>query len=276
MQYLDTKDIQSRLLEMMVTLDRVLLENDIRYTLCSGTLIGAVRHHGFIPWDDDIDIYVPRPDYERLCQHPEWAPPGYAFGIQGKSGYILPFIKFFDTNWRAQEPAWDGVTKEFLWIDIFPADSIPDNARERVKLASFENKTEIKAGRLFMNIDYAVNKARNPLKKMAIRLLFPLYRKLYSASDCYWAMTERAKAIPYGTTEQVGNIIWDPHRPDKPGFPVADFDNLIELEFEGHMFKACPHWDWHLSHMYGDYMSLPAEEDRVTHGMKVWRADEGR
>ena len=78
-EYLDTKQTQDVLLGMMQALDSILREHDIAYTLDGGTLLGAVRHKGFIPWDDDIDIMIPRPSFDELCSHPEWA-PGHLHG----------------------------------------------------------------------------------------------------------------------------------------------------------------------------------------------------
>lgn len=271
MNYLSTEQTQEKLLDTLLVLVDVFEKHEIRYTLSSGTLLGAVRHHGFIPWDDDIDLYIPRPDYDILCAHPEWIPSGYKLGVQGRDGYILPFAKLFNLSWRAQEQALEGVYEEYLWIDLFPADAIPDELPERKRIMGRLERDHVKAARLSMNIEYAIAIADNPLRGALKRAIFPIYRKLRSASTVYKSMTELAKQTPYGTTSQVGNLVWPPFRADKPGFPTGDFDHLIEMEFEGHNFKVCPHWDWHLSHMYGDYMTLPPKEDRISHGMRVWK-----
>lgn len=273
MHCLNTEEIQEVLLEMLLQLDRVLREHDVRYTLDGGTLLGAVRHKGFIPWDDDIDILVPRPDFSRLCNHPEWAPPGFRFAIPGKDGYELPFVKFFDLSWKAQEPGLEGYLDEYLWIDVFPADALPSDYHDRAELMKQQAKTAIKASRLSNNIDFAAKAAKNPIKSVAKRIILPIYRRMYTSKDEYEILARRAVSLTYGKTPEVGNVVWGPYKPGKPGFPVGDFDNPIGLEFEGFTFNACAHWNDYLTGLYGDYMTLPPVESRITHGMKVWRAD---
>lgn len=273
-EYLDTKQTQDALLSMMQMLDFVLHSHGIVYTLDGGTLLGAVRHKGFIPWDDDIDIMIPRPQFDQLCRHPEWAPEGYSFSFPGIDGYFFPYAKFCDLAWRAQEPAYEGVFDEFLWIDIFPADGLPQSKDAQVELMKEQERLAQSAAASYVNIDRAVALSDSKIKGLAKRLLYPVYRKTVSAEDNYRKITENACSTGFDSAERAGDLVWYPYKPDKPGFPIEDFSNLIDLDFEDYKFKACPHWDEYLTGLYGDYMTLPPEDQRVTHGMKVWRVDE--
>ena len=268
---LTTKEIQNELLSMLVAFDRIALEHGVRYSLDGGTLLGAVRHKGFIPWDDDIDVIVPRPDFDRLAAHPEWFSGELELCVPGQGDYLFPFIKLMNRRWRAQEPKLEGSIEEFLWVDVFPADSMPLNDNELADLMSLQRRANIRAARSCVNIEGSTT---NPVKRILKSMLFPLHRVLFPAHRMYEELSERAKELPYGSTSVAGNVVWGPYMPDKPGFPAEDFDNLLDMEFEGRTFKACPHWDAYLNGFYGDYMQLPPEDQRVTHGMKVWRADE--
>lgn len=269
MRYLSTAEIQTELLAMLDSFDDICAEHGIRYTLDGGTLLGSVRHGGFIPWDDDIDIIVPRPDFDKLASHPEWVPAGLYLERQGESDYLYPYMKLVNPIWSAQEPFLSGCFDEHLWLDIFPADSMPDSSSERARLMMLQARTSKRAGRSYINIEASTTSS---FKKILKQLLFPLHRIFFSAVHQYMKLSSRAKKLPYGSTREVGNVVWGPYKPDKPGFPIEDFDNLIEVEFEGRTFKACPHWDGYLRGLYGDYMRLPPEDQRVTHGVKVWKA----
>lgn len=269
--WLDAKEIQATLLETMSVLAEVLGSHAIRYTLDGGSLLGAVRHKGFIPWDDDIDILIPRPDFDLLCQHPEWAPAGFRFDCPGACGHVLPYAKFSNLAWRAQEPLFEGVIEEYLWVDIFPADAIPSTQRGFARLMKRQAGNARRANATYLNLDQAVAISDTKVKATAKRITFPIVKRLCSADKEYQKIITRAKETAFGSTAFAGNVVWDPFRPDKPGFPIEDFDSLVDMEFEGRTFKACPHWDAYLQGLYGDYMQLPPEDQRVTHGMKVWQ-----
>lgn len=275
MQYLATKEIQVELLAMLCVFDKMCDKQGLRYSLDGGTLLGAVRHRGFIPWDDDIDVIVPRPDFDKLVAHPEWAPDGMKFEIQGNDGYLYPFIKLVNLEWFAQEPLLEGLISEHLWIDIFPADGMPNDRFERNSLLALQAKTLQRAFRSYVDVATSTNAG---LKRLIKSLVIPFHRVIFPAEEQFKKLGERARLRPFGATNEAGNVVWGPLRADKPGFPIEDFDNLIDIEFESRFFKACPHWDAYLTGLYGDYMQLPPEDQRVTHGMKVWKAgmEEGK
>lgn len=269
MNYLTTREIQAVLLGMLSGFDAMASERGIRYSLDGGTLLGAVRHKGFIPWDDDIDVIVPRPDFDLLAAHPEWAPLGLSLDISGRGGYLYPFIKLVNPLWRAQEPHFEGVFDEFLWVDIFPADAMPNDKGALAKLMARQRHTWRRAVRSYVSVD---GSTPNPLKRAIKKIVYSVHRTLFPAREQFSELGDRAASLDYRTAFHVGNVVWGPYKPDKPGFPVEDFDNLIDMEFEGRTFKACPHWDAYLRGLYGDYMQLPPEDQRVTHGMRVWKA----
>jgi lipopolysaccharide cholinephosphotransferase len=268
MRYLDVRETQSLLSSMLAYFDVICREHGIRYSLDYGTLIGAVRHKGFIPWDDDIDVVVPRPDYERLLAHSGWASSGhYKLGIPGKDDYDLPFAKLFDMRWFAQEPQLEGAVAEHLWIDIFPLDSIPDDDQAATGLLHEWQIDNRRADRVRRDID---SLTPNKAKRIVKHFLFPVYGAIYPYKKTFARMDARARNLEYGSTRRIANLVWPVY--EKPSWiDVRDFDNLVELEFEGRSYSCIPHWDAHLKAIYGDYMTLPTESERHVHGERVWR-----
>ena len=129
MNYLSRDEIENELLKMLSIFHNLCMDNNLRYSLAAGTLLGAIRHHGFIPWDDDVDVMMPRADFERLKMLEYKLPNGFRFSDFGSfgSGFRLPYLKLINTSIRAQEDVWEGVIEEYLWIDIFPLDKIPSD-----------------------------------------------------------------------------------------------------------------------------------------------------
>lgn len=125
-------ELKQGLLEILCEFDSVCRKLGLRYSLYAGTLLGAVRHQGFIPWDDDIDVMMPRPDYERLLTSEEAFSSPFELAFSGKGGYMYPFAKLFDLRIRAQEQSLEGIYSENLWIDIFPVDGLASKESERL------------------------------------------------------------------------------------------------------------------------------------------------
>ena len=268
--YIDIREKQMLLLAMLEMLDELCDAHSIRYSLDAGTLLGAVRHKGFIPWDDDVDVLVPRPDFDELAAHPEWLPNHYRLETLGQSGGqdYLPFAKITDLRWRAQEPALIGFSEGHLWLDVFPADAVPDDDSEVSKLLLRQKRLHDSIGLSVSNIDEITPVRWKALIKKCVvpvhRLIHP-YRKEYELLDA------NARAIPFGSTNRIGNITWSYYRPQ--WLPSDEFDRLTELDFEGRRFKAVSCWDSYLTQLYGNYMKLPPESERRSHETRVWASE---
>ena len=131
---LSLDEVRSIQLEILEYIDYVCKENKIEYWLDGGTLIGAVRHGGYIPWDDDIDIIIRRKDYDRALQlFDEYSNRFKVLSHKKTDGYYYAFGKVIDTNTRLVEKGIKPINEMGVYVDIFPLDYIPSNNEELVK-----------------------------------------------------------------------------------------------------------------------------------------------
>lgn len=129
-EYLSRDQVQDRLLQILLYFDGYCKEHGLRYWLAAGTLLGAVRHKGFIPWDDDVDVMMPRSDFEKLMI--SFNDPGDRFFLTdwNNSPISNPFPKLCDRQVFLESWGYEGVCDENLWVDIFPVDGAPDSFSE--------------------------------------------------------------------------------------------------------------------------------------------------
>ena len=135
MRKISDEDMKALALTMLKDVAKFCDDHNIKYYLCGGTLLGAVRHKGFIPWDDDIDIMMPRPDYLRFLELYNGTNPRYVVkGIENDDRYWRPFAKVFDLHTELDEPIYNvkGLTNH-VFLDVFPVDVIPDDTFTRIK-----------------------------------------------------------------------------------------------------------------------------------------------
>lgn len=270
MAYLTLEQTQHELVGLLSRFDEVCRAHGLRYTIIYGTLLGAVRHQGFIPWDNDIDVAMPRPDYDCATQHPEWFEGLIlrSLNLEDGSGYFLPFAKLYDPKWRVQEAAFLGKYEEYLWLDIFPLDAVPEDdftARKMLKKQRFLRK---RAKWSVQNVDAITHGA---LKKAVKKVLFPIHRMIYPYQKVYKTIDDNARALKYGSTSRVGIIVWGDFEPS--WIEPVEFDNLQDVAFEGLQLKAIPSWDSFLKAYYGNYMQLPPPDKRIVHNFLAWPND---
>lgn len=252
------KKVQGVLLDILKEVRRVCDENGIRYFLCCGTFLGAVRHQGFIPWDDDLDIGMLREDYERFCAVAPGA-LGEGFCLQSwytDENYGLPFAKVRMKNTLYQEAKRSRYKENGFFIDIFPFDYAPEDAMERQaymrKLNTLFRLKLMKAGaRPWIERDRINWKKR---LGYGVYQLWALLRNSESLSREYDALA--ASRTDGSLVCRQRGLTW------LDCFDARLYRELASYPFEGEFFPGPGDFDAVLRVQFGDYMVLPPENER--------------
>ena len=228
----------------------------LRYFLSSGTLIGAVRHKGYIPWDDDIDIYMPRKDYEQFLREFKGSEQFKLLNPAKESHYYYTFAKVVDLRTRMVEKETEGY-EIGVYMDIFPVDYVTDNLQERERV--------FKLKKLLYKIRRCKISNSNPLQS---RLAYLVYRYLpLSVSQIERKI--RRLIVLAEPTQTVCNMT-EAGPKLKGCFPAEDIASSVEIDFEGKKYKTMVGYKDYLERTYGDYMTLPPVEQRVTHKFEAY------
>lgn len=246
-------------MEIAREIRRVCQENDIRFFLDAGTFLGAVRHQGFIPWDDDMDIGMLREDYERFCRiAPEKLGKDYCFqSWHTDPNYALPFGKVMKRGTIYLESKKTGRLRENgFYIDIFPYDHVPTREAERKVLEKklngiYRTKLMCSGYKPWMENDRVLLYKR-------LGYLYYQAKALFSDGEALARRFDRlATACP-----ESGLVCEQEGRCGAFCFELELFQELAAYTFEGEVFPGVRDYDRFLSCMYGDYMTLPPEEKR--------------
>ena len=252
----DQKIIQLKILQEVASFCN---DNGIRYYLAYGTLLGAVRHKGYIPWDDDIDIMMPRPDYIKFIKTFN----GYSIKSRVDShlldsAYPWPFAKVIDTNTVMEEHIKYAYKEMGVYIDIFPIDGVSADkgklSRQYQYIKLLKLLLSVKRGKKF--------RSRKPWQNFLLNfsslLSFISYPKLIKRFD--------TTVSKYGFDESVNTAILVMAGYGKNEIiPKNFYDEIVNLNFEGFSFNAPGEYKQWLEHIYGDYMTPPPPEKRITH-----------
>lgn len=252
------RKIQMIQVEMLEEVDRICKKCGIHYNIIAGTLLGAVRHGGYIPWDDDADVAMLREEYEKFrkaCRteldtsrfefQDDRRTKGYRWGY----GKLRRKNTLFLREHQEHMPYFQGI-----FIDIFPLDSVPDN----YILRSLKNFECFCVRKLLWS---RVGKTAD--KKIYMRLWFSLLDKIpeKKVRRYYHGMIRRA----YGKKTRMVRILMFPAPNSEYGYLRSWYENSQDTMFEGRCFQGIRDYDSYLSFKFGDYMTLPPVEKRKVH-----------
>lgn len=253
----DLRKLQLIELEMIVEVDRICRKYQIEYSLDGGTLLGAARHKGFIPWDDDADVIFTRHEYARFCRackkeldterfflQDYRTDPNYRWGYAKLRRKDTEFVRLGQEHMKYRT----GVC-----IDVFVVDHVPDGKLMR---------------RLYYGANFCIRKvlyselgqvaAQSAWQRTVYRILYKIPRdSMFRVRNCLAARCNRKN------TELVSHLLYQyPTKESRYGMPAECFEHYQDMEFEGMQLRGFVEYDRYLTLLYHDYMVLPPPEKR--------------
>lgn len=261
MKSISLSEMKVILFDILSYIDTFCKEHNIKYFLCGGTALGAIRHKGFIPWDDDIDIMMKREDYEKFINllksnvHSRYQLLHHTL----QKDYTYPYAKVCDNRTLLLEKGKEVSGATGIYVDVFPLDALSCD------IELFDNAMKFRDQRLkiikYKSIPVDWNK-RSILKNLilcCIKLLYSYksYYSLLNEIDCNNKNNNVSKDIVY-----YANLAWGAGR--KELVPAHCFDDVVYVKFEKGKFPIAVDYHTYLTCIYKDYMQLPPKEKRIS------------
>lgn len=266
MQLLTMQEVQKNSLEILKKIDEICKDLNLKYSLTYGTLLGAIRHKGFIPWDDDVDIMMPRKDYDIIInyfiEHKEELKPLEVINSQTNPKCPYAISRISDSRYKLDVDNEDDYGLG-LFVDIYPIDGVGNSINEYRQI---KNKSSIYASLCFVSTRNKV-KRENTRSNIKMLIKYPAFiiarilGKEYFLKHLY----KIASTCNYDNSQYIGCIVWGSDEGLKDIFPKTWFDEIVEVEFENTNFYAIKEHDKLLKQFYGDYMKIPPVEERIAH-----------
>lgn len=252
---IELKQVQKVEQEILDVIHKICVENDLKYSLAYGTLIGAIRHKGFIPWDDDIDICMPREDYEKFIEI--W--PRYKFAdyilqnINTDEDFTQNFTKIRKNHTTFLQPKEEELRyHKGIFVDIFPGDRVPASRVKR-KIQFLNVAVNLLYSRKFGSDSN--NKIMSLIEKALLAMPKSKYKKYRTIAQKNIAKYNNDKTLLLVFANTINSA--------RNYYPADIFEDLISVDFEGKSYYAYKDYDKCLRVEYGDYMKLPPEDERI-------------
>ena len=250
----DIETLHQHILQILLSVDRVCRAHNIRCYLCDGTMLGAVRHGGFIPWDDDADVCMPRPDYERFMHYaPEWLPtPLEARCYETDPTYPGTFGKVIDASTTLVEREHYAYVGG-VYVDVFPIDGMPENR--------FAQRRQLWKYKLYDRLIYLLH--RNPYKHgHGVSSWLPLLvRRLFHHKSIQHTLRKSMLKYDFNQCDLCVNYDdgW------RGIMPKTCYGKPTPILFEGQELMGVEQADQYLTNTYGDYMTIPPHDHQRQH-----------
>lgn len=260
MKRIELKDAKALQLDILSALDRFCREKDIHYFIIDGTLLGAVRHKGYIPWDDDIDIGLVRSEYNRLIREfPEVLEERYQLmSLERNAKWDRAYAAIYDNNTEVHYEHNTSMATGIL-IDVFPIDEVPSDPSEWhkcVRKMNFYNHL------LAIKSNAAPSLVKKPMKSIGAwvckLLILPFSHRQVAEWKSKFSQSYNGSQSGLGYELAFGKGAKEP-------FLLKDFETFADYQFEDRKYIGPKNYDSVLTRTYGDYMQLPPVEQRVTH-----------
>lgn len=272
MKEITTKEFKEIGVSILEYIDCLCRSNDIKYSIGFGTLIGAIRHQGYIPWDDDIDIMIMRSDYNKLLGLILQDDKYNLISMENDSNYYYEFARVCDKATTLTRRKYRYLDNFGVWIDIFPVDVAPPDAERNKWLKEFKI--------LRKRMKYII-----PSHYETFTFFAKILHPLSFVKEYYYRYTIGVKAFSHirerfsnhikkynsNLTDTCEVMIADQPYEFRCCFPKCWMDDVIDVVFDRIHVMALSHYDEYLKKIYGNYMELPPANKRVSnHHFKAW------
>jgi len=266
MKELTLQELKEIELDILKMFDVFCKENNIKYYLSHGTLLGAIRYKKFIPWDDDVDLLIPREDYDRMIKLFKDTERYKLFAFEKDPEYLYPIAKLCDMTTLKDEGGYNNGVKLGVDIDLFPLDAWDDDLEKAKKEVRYICKNMRYLGLSKLKKPDSVN----PIKRF-VKGIVMIFCKVIGSRYFIEKITRASHKKGQTGKNYLGCKAWCVYG-EKGIIPAAVFTETVDIEFEGQMFPAPIGWDMYLTCLYGDYLPEPPKEKQKTHhSFKAYR-----
>ena len=258
MNNIDIAELKKIQLDILEVIGRFCQDNDISYSLACGTMLGAARHKGYIPWDDDIDIYISRKEYKKLVEiFPQSVDDISLVSMERNKEWNRSYAQAYNNKTILKEGAETPI-EIGVYIDVYPVDEVPDddiewtsyNKRRRALIHLYEIKyVKFSKNRSFL---------RNLILFIGKFFLFPFSSRFIAQQISNYAQIHNGKGY-HRLFECVQGML------QKRPFDSSLMEEFVCVPFEDRMFLAMKDFDVYLTNGYGNYMQLPPKEKQISH-----------